>query len=64
MLGGVRGEAPMDIAAMADAAVNVASLMLEDPSILSLDMNPLMIGDAGKGYAIVDAVIETTKPAA
>ena len=58
VLAGVRGEAPMDIATMADAAVKVATMMEKHPQILSLDMNPLMLLDAGKGYAIVDAVIE------
>ncbi|MBS0241608.1 MAG: acetate--CoA ligase family protein [Proteobacteria bacterium] len=57
VLKGVRGEAPMDIEALADAAVKVADLMLEDPSIASLDMNPVMIGDKGKGVALVDAVV-------
>ncbi len=58
VLAGVRGEAPMDVAAMADAAVKVATMMEKNRQILSLDMNPLMLLDAGKGYAIVDAVIE------
>ena len=61
VLGGVRGEPPMDQAAMADAAIRVAALMAKDASILSLDMNPLMLLDAGKGYAIVDAVIEVAE---
>ena len=60
VLAGVRGEPAMDQAAMADAAVQVATLMARNPDILSLDMNPLMLADIGKGYAIVDAVIETS----
>ena len=60
VLAGVRGEPAMDQAAMADAAVQVATLMARNPAILSLDMNPLMLADIGKGYAIVDAVIETS----
>jgi hypothetical protein len=47
----------MDTAAFADAAVRVADLMLRDPGIASLDMNPVMIGDAGRGVALVDAVV-------
>lgn len=58
VLRGVRGEPASDIAAMADAAVRIAGLMTENEEILSLDMNPLMLQDAGRGYAIVDAVIE------
>lgn len=58
VLNGVRGEPPMDLEALADAAVKVATLMARDDKILSLDMNPLMLQDRGKGYAVVDAVVE------
>ncbi|MGE0513063.1 MAG: acetate--CoA ligase family protein, partial [Hyphomicrobiaceae bacterium] len=57
VLKGVRGELPMDTDAFADAAVKVAELMLRDPGIASLDMNPVMIGDKGSGVALVDAVV-------
>jgi acyl-CoA synthetase (NDP forming) len=57
VLGGVRGEPPMDTEALADAAVKVADLMLRDEGIASLDMNPVMIGDKGRGVALVDAVV-------
>jgi acyl-CoA synthetase (NDP forming) len=57
VLAGVRGEAPMDTDALADAAVRVAALMLKDASIASLDMNPVMIADKGRGVALVDAVV-------
>jgi acyl-CoA synthetase (NDP forming) len=58
VLKGVRGEKPMDRVALADAAVRVADLMLADETIASLDMNPVMIGDEGRGVALVDAVVE------
>jgi acyl-CoA synthetase (NDP forming) len=57
VLSGVRGEPPMDVEALADAAVKVAELMLKDAGIASLDMNPVMIGDKGRGVALVDAVV-------
>lgn len=57
VLKGVRGELPTDTDALADAAVKVAELMLRDAGIASLDMNPVMIGDAGSGVALVDAVV-------
>ncbi|MFM9847836.1 MAG: acetate--CoA ligase family protein [Hyphomicrobiaceae bacterium] len=56
VLRGVRGEPPMDVRAMAQAAVQIAELM-RDPAIQSLDVNPLMLGSDGEGYAIVDAVV-------
>jgi len=57
VLKGVRGEPPMDRAAFAGAATKVAELMLRDPGIASLDMNPVMINDEGRGVALVDAVV-------
>lgn len=57
VLAGVRGEPALDVEAVADAAVKVAELMLADPGIISLDMNPLMVAEQGSGYAIVDAVV-------
>lgn len=61
VLGGVRGEPAMDLDAMADAAVKVAALVAGNDKILSLDMNPLMLSEAGRGYTIVDAVIEVSE---
>jgi acetate---CoA ligase (ADP-forming) len=59
VLKGVRGEPPMDIRAMAQAAMQVAELM-RDPAIQSLDINPLMLGSDGEGYAVLDAVVIRT----
>jgi hypothetical protein len=53
----VRGEPALDLESMADAAQKIAALMAANPDIASLDMNPLMLHEAGRGYAIVDAVI-------
>jgi acyl-CoA synthetase (NDP forming) len=58
VLKGVRGESPLDLAALGDAAVKVAALMHASPHVMSLDMNPLMLMDQGQGYAVVDAVVE------
>jgi hypothetical protein len=57
VLRGVRGEPPLDVAALARAAVQVAQLMSSDPRLASLDINPLILGPDGAGYAIVDAVV-------
>jgi len=62
VLAGVRGESPMDVDAMAAAAVRVAELIERDPTIASLDMNPVMLMDQGQGCVIVDAVIEVASP--
>ena len=57
VLRGVRGEPPMDIAASATAAVAVGQLMVDDPAISSLDLNPMLLSSAGAGCVAIDAVI-------
>ena len=57
LLGGVRGEAAMDVDALAAAAAAVGRLMVENPSIVSLDVNPLLLGSAGAGVTALDAVV-------
>jgi hypothetical protein len=56
VLAGVRGDAAADVAAIARAVVAVGELVRKSrPRILSLDINPLIVGS--DGYAIVDAVV-------
>ncbi len=57
VLRGVRGEAPMDLPALAAAAAAVGRLMLDDPGIARLDINPVLLGSAGEGCTAVDAVV-------
>jgi hypothetical protein len=58
----VRGEPPTDVDAWARAAVALGQLMLSNPAVQSVDVNPLMIGAAGSqpsfGALAVDAVVE------
>jgi acyl-CoA synthetase (NDP forming) len=64
ILRGVRGEPPADVKAMARAAMRVAGLMdSAELKISSLDINPLIVGREGSGYAIVDAVVILDKGA-
>jgi acyl-CoA synthetase (NDP forming) len=57
VLNGVRGERPMDVSSLAAAAVAVGRLMLEDPAIVSLDINPFLIGDEPQRSMALDAVV-------
>ena len=60
LLAGVRGEAPMDIEAFGAAAVAVGHLIADESSgIANLDVNPVIVGDAGQGCCAVDAVVYT-----
>jgi len=58
LFAGVRGEPPMDLDALVDAVVKIGELM-RDPAagIVSLDLNPVMLGSAGQGCVVVDAVV-------
>ncbi|HLT02099.1 MAG TPA: acetate--CoA ligase family protein [Geminicoccaceae bacterium] len=56
---GVRGEAAWDMAALAEIAVALGQLIRDaDGRIASLDINPVIVGAAGEGAVIVDALVE------
>jgi hypothetical protein len=60
LLEGVRGEPAMDIDAFSAAVVAVGRLMADDQStVISLDINPVVVGSAGEGCRAVDAVVYT-----
>jgi acyl-CoA synthetase (NDP forming)/uncharacterized OB-fold protein len=58
VLAGVRGEAPMDVESLSDMLISVGKLMLES-DVASIDLNPVMMLDAGKGCCAVDSVVIT-----
>ena len=57
VLEGVRGEAPMDVEALCDVLLALGRLMAGSAGIDSVDLNPVMLHDAGKGCLAVDAVV-------
>ncbi|WP_022722322.1 acetate--CoA ligase family protein [Rhodopseudomonas sp. B29] len=55
---GVRGEAPMDIAALVNTVKLIAELMRDEAAgVLSIDLNPVMLNSEGEGCMVVDAVV-------
>ena len=60
VLHGVRGEPPMDLPALAAAVVAVGRWVLHDPAVVSLDVNPLLVGSEGQGVTALDAVVIAT----
>lgn len=59
LLDGVRGDPPLDVAALADVAVAVGQFIVgARGSVASLDLNPVMVGAAGDGAVVVDALVE------
>jgi len=58
ILKGARGRSPADISALKDVIVRVSNLLTENPYIVNLDINPVIVYDDGKGCVIVDAKVE------
>jgi acetate---CoA ligase (ADP-forming) len=59
ILAGVRGEPAADVAALAEAAVRLATIIAHAQSkIASIDLNPVMVRAAGQGAVVVDALVE------
>ncbi len=59
LLGGVRGDPPLDVQALADIAVAVGKVIAgAGGTIASIDLNPVMVGAAGEGAIVVDALVE------
>jgi acyl-CoA synthetase (NDP forming) len=63
LLEGFRGEEGRDVDALVDTIVAVSRLVEQDPGIVELDLNPVMVGPAGEGVTVVDArIIRTDEP--
>jgi acetyl coenzyme A synthetase (ADP forming)-like protein len=54
LLTGVRGERPADIPAVVDALLRLSQLVTDLKGITELDINPLMVREAGKGAVAID----------
>jgi acetyltransferase len=62
LLEGVRGQPPGDIDAVVEALRRVSRLMLDLPAVAEVDLNPLIVGEAGEGAWAVDVrvILEET----
>jgi hypothetical protein len=59
LLDGVRGRPPADVAAVIDVLVRLAALAEAcGERLRALDVNPLVVGEAGQGAVAVDWLIE------
>lgn len=59
LLDGVRGDPPLDVAALADVAVAVGKFIVgARGTVASVDLNPVMVGAVGDGAVVVDALVE------
>ena len=59
LLGGYRGDPPLDVDALCAAAVRLGDMVAEPGSRLrSIDLNPVLVQPRGQGVVVVDALIE------
>jgi acetyltransferase len=54
LLKGVRGERPSDIEAIVDTLLRLSQLVTDFPEIMEMDINPLIVFEAGRGVVGVD----------
>jgi acyl-CoA synthetase (NDP forming) len=57
LLIGFRGSPPLDLAALTHLIIRVGSVLLAEPTIAELDLNPVILQPAGEGVIALDALI-------
>jgi acyl-CoA synthetase (NDP forming) len=57
LLNGFRNMPAVDVAAVADVVVKLGRLMQAEPSIVEIDVNPLMVHPVGQGAVALDALV-------
>jgi acyl-CoA synthetase (NDP forming) len=58
LLKGFRGSKSCDTEVLAHVIVNVSNLLMDHPEITSLDINPLIVLEKGKGCVAVDVKMQ------
>jgi acyl-CoA synthetase (NDP forming) len=61
LLHGTRGSVPLDIEAIADTLLLLAALMRANPELEEIDINPLMVYEAGEGVVALDALMVSAR---
>ena len=63
ILEGYRGQASLDVEAICDALVRISWFVHDlGDRFVELDVNPLLVGEAGRGCVAVDARLLMTTP--
>jgi len=61
LLHGTRGERPCDLDAIVHCLLIISQLVTDFPEIVEMDINPLKVGETGKGAVAVDTRITITE---
>ena len=59
LLKGYRGAPALDVTAIADTITRLGELLLEEPSIAEVDLNPVIAYRLGEGAVALDALMLT-----
>ncbi|HRD77644.1 MAG TPA: acetate--CoA ligase family protein, partial [Hyphomicrobiaceae bacterium] len=60
LLDGVRGAPPSDVAALIDVIVRLGQFAVDHADLIAeIDLNPVIVHEAGKGVTLADALIVT-----
>ena len=57
LLGGYRGSPALDVAALARLIRQVSAILLAEPRIAEIDLNPVILHPAGEGVVALDALM-------
>jgi len=57
LLQGYRGSAPADVRSLEEALVKLSDMVTQHPDIMELDINPLIVHEAGSGFTVADCRI-------
>lgn len=57
LLKGYRGSPELDVAALAKLIRQISAVLLAEPSILEMDLNPVILHPAGEGVVALDALM-------
>lgn len=57
----VRGAPPRDVTALMDLLVRLSQLAIEQPTIDTLELNPVIVHAQGEGVSVVDALLFTAQ---
>ena len=61
LLRGVRGQKATDLEAIVEALIRLSALLTDFPQIAEIDINPIMVFEAGSGCRVLDARIALEK---
>lgn len=62
LLRGYRGSPALDVRALAEIVASVGSLMQSEPSVLEIDLNPVVVFPRGEGAVALDALMMVKTP--